>query len=94
MESYLAWRKENPGEFNPTWCAKHWAPCPVGGLNGLSATIIMTQRQIAEMPIEVRNAGTTAMNSWLANQVVPYCCKIGDEEVVKVWKEAGGGVRG
>jgi hypothetical protein len=88
LEGYLRWREENPAPFNPLWCARHWAPCPVEKKNGIVASLILTRRQIDGMPRAVRRGGPTAMNSWQANQTTPLCCRLGDDEMAKVWEEA------
>jgi len=85
-DAYQAWAAENfqPG---PVWCARHWAPCPVEGRNGIAATITLTQRSIQRMPADVRRAAASAMNSYMANWSPPTCCWLGDEEMAKVWQD-------
>jgi len=81
---FQAWAVEH-FDANPSWCAKHWAPCPVEGRNGIAASIELMQRSLERIPADVRRRGASAMNSYMANWTTPTCCWLGDEEMAKVW---------
>jgi hypothetical protein len=87
-DGYLAWAEENYRP-NPQWCARHWAPCPVEGRNGLAASIRLTQLTIEEMPDEVRKS-PKLMNEWQEAQEEPTCCRLGDERMAEIWAEVPG----
>lgn len=82
LEGYLKWAKDNH-KFNPHWCSKHWAPCPVEGKPGALASIILMMESFAFLPPDVTEP--TAINSWWANQTVPVCCRIGDGNMAWLW---------
>lgn len=83
LEGFLAWHAEH-AKWNPHWCAKHWAPCPVEGKNGLLASILQMQTlAFRGVPADVEIG--PALNSWLANQTEPTCCRAGDDEMAKLW---------
>lgn len=86
LEGFLAWSEKNY-KWNPQWCAKHWAPCPVEKKPGLLASVILAQHNISLMPDDVRRGGATAMNSWQENQTSPVCCRLGDEFMDSLWEE-------
>jgi hypothetical protein len=81
---YAAWAARH-FTAPPAWCARHWAPCPVEGRNGIAATLELTQRSLDRIPRDVRRRGASAMNSYMANWSPPMCCWLGDEEMAKVW---------
>jgi hypothetical protein len=88
LAEWLAWAAEN-FPSNPDWCARHWAPCPVGGRNGVAAAVVMFRESLQLMPPAVVRAGGTAIESWRHNQLVPACCRLGDERVAAVWALVG-----
>jgi hypothetical protein len=86
-DEYLAWAETNH-RFNPNWCPRHWMPCPVEGKPGMLATVILFGESFAHMPDNIAPPGSnpaSAMNSWMANQTTPLCCKIGDEKIAWLW---------
>jgi len=85
--AYQAWAAEH-FQPNPQWCARHWAPCPVDGRNGIAASLELMKRSLERIPPEVRRRGATAMNSYMANWLPPMCCWLGDEQMTQVWAEA------
>lgn len=85
--AYQAWAAAH-FDANPTWCARHWAPCPVEGRNGIAATLELIRRSVERIPPEVRRRGATAMNSYMENWLPPTCCWLGDEQMAQVWAEA------
>lgn len=86
LDGYLKWAEENP-KWNPQWCFRHWAPCPVEGKPGLVASVILAQHNISTMPPDVQQGDPTAMNSWQENQTTPACCRLGDEFIDSLWEE-------
>lgn len=82
---YLLWAEKN-WPFNPSFCPRHWMPCPVEGRNGIGASIEVMQKALDMMPEVVRTGGHTAMNSWQENQTTPTCCRLGDEWVAALWE--------
>lgn len=83
LDEYLAWAAVN-SPYNPMWCPRHWAPCPVGGLNGILASIIITAEAFVLLPDDVTDY--KAINSWWANTTTPACCQFGDEKMAKLWR--------
>lgn len=90
LMEWLAWASDRKNWRNSSeWCARHWAPCPVDGANGIAATVVLFKAALALMPADVLSAGGSAINSWKANQLVPTCCQLGDELVVEIWARVG-----
>lgn len=85
LEGFLDYA-ENNSQFSPTFCPKHWAPCPVEGKNGLMASIEVMKWLTMEMPAEIRERGPEAMNKWVASQTVSACCRMGDEKMAEIWE--------
>lgn len=86
-DEYLAWAKKN-SKFNPVFCSRHWMPCPVEGKNGMLVTVILQIEMLGMMPADLVKPGvepSSAMNSWMANQIIPLCCKLGDEKMNWLW---------
>jgi hypothetical protein len=84
LDGYLLWRAAVPAPFNPHWCGRHWAPCPVEGLPGVVASVILVGESFAFVPDQV-GTDATALNSWFQNQTEPTCCKLGDEKMAFLW---------
>lgn len=63
------------------WCARHWAPCPVLGANGVGATMELIQVFLEEVaaagPPEALNAQLQAIGH--------VCCTLGDERMYDIW---------
>jgi hypothetical protein len=81
---------EQPRQWqrNPHWCQRHWSPCLDQGRNGLMASILIMQRFVDEVvPDDVLRGGPTALNSYAENQLVPTCCKLGDEAMNEIWSK-------
>lgn len=81
-EEYQAWAREH-FPANPEFCARHWAPCPVGGRDGVRALKIVLKAGLALVPADVTTL--SALNSWRANQLVPTCCRFGDDVMARIW---------
>jgi hypothetical protein len=76
---------EHPRPFNPQFCLKHWAPCPVEGKPGMVVSIILVTEMMSAMPADVGDH--SGMNSWMANRTTSYCCELGDEKMDWLWDE-------
>lgn len=84
LEGFLKYSEEHP-HFNPDWCPRHWAPCPVDRKPGLLAAVLLVQcLRFRFIPEEV-GTDALALNSWMENQTTPTCCKAGDDEVQRIW---------
>jgi hypothetical protein len=55
---------------NEQWCARHWAPCPVMGANGIKAAVMLASA--------VMSAGLNSVDG-------PLCCQLGDQEMFDIW---------
>jgi hypothetical protein len=89
LEGYLAWAEHNWHAGNG-WCPRHWAPCPVEGLNGLVASVRLAEEGLSRAPRRIRRAKGRAaleLNVWLAAQTEPLCCLLGDDAVGALWDE-------
>lgn len=88
-DEYIEWSEEN-AQKSSQWCARHWAPCPVEGLNGVMATITLIQKTFEMMPEEITTmtdagAQAEAANAWMLSQEEPICCQLGDDEMTRLW---------
>ncbi len=86
-EEYLAWTAKNK-KFNPLFCPRHWMPCPVERKPGMLVQVILMVESFGYMPDDLVKPGidpASAMNSWMANQIIPLCCKIGNEKMDWLW---------
>ncbi len=57
-------------EATGQWCARHWAPCPILGGNGLKAAVLMAEAAV--------------MNAF-PNDGEPWCCRVGDVGMFFLW---------
>lgn len=63
------------------WCARHWAPCPVFGANGIGATVELMQVFVNE----IAKPGTPeAMNAQM-RAAGRLCCTLGDQRMYEIW---------
>jgi hypothetical protein len=87
---YLVWAEANWKE-GAGWCARHWSPCPVEGLNGIVASIELFKAGLELAPRQVRRAKgrhlQPSVDYWLSTLAEPLCCLIGDERVEAIWDE-------
>lgn len=67
---------------NDQWCARHWAPCPVLGANGIGATIAVVGAWLGTVPPESRSPKD--LNRTM-DAVGPMCCALGDERMYEIW---------
>lgn len=54
------------------WCARHWAPCPILGGNGVKATLML----LSEIP---------DWSTRVASADGPLCCHLGDRVIYVIW---------
>lgn len=75
---------QKPEEFqHEQWCARHWAPCPLMGANGIGATIEVMQIFLDE--VKPKNlVAPNAVNRYM-QQVGRLCCTLGDERMYEIW---------
>lgn len=70
-----------PGWEHPQWCARHWAPCPILGANGIGAAVELV-RVFAE---EVTSpGGADALNAQM-HAAGRLCCTLGDQRMYEIW---------
>ena len=65
------------------WCARHWAPCPCLGANGIGASAEVMQIFVSEMAPKGSHS-PAAMNRHLHN-AGRLCCTLGDERMYEIW---------
>jgi hypothetical protein len=88
LSGYLAWAAFH-WSGNPDWCARHWAPCPVEGRNGIKATSLVFHLAFHAMPAEVQQGTAVAQNLWRHTQKLPSCCRLGDQKIADIWARCG-----
>jgi hypothetical protein len=68
------------------WCARHWAPCPLGGANGIGAAIELQTVFISEVASAPPPGVETAdhLNAEM-QRVGRLCCTLGDERMYEIW---------
>jgi hypothetical protein len=65
------------------WCARHWAPCPVLGANGIGAATELMSIFVNE--VAAPNAKSAdAMNREM-EKAGRLCCTLGDERMYEIW---------
>lgn len=90
-DGYIKYAEENE-TGTPQWCVRHWAPAPVEGLSGATATVKILGKTLEMMPDEImqmedKSAQADAANKWMAEQEQPICCQLGDDVVTALWLE-------
>jgi len=63
------------------WCARHWAPCPILGANGMGAAVEVMQIFIDEV---ATGGAPEAMNAQM-QAAGRLCCTLGDERMYEIW---------
>lgn len=63
------------------WCARHWAPCPVFGANGLGAATELMSIFINE----VSSGGKPESMNAQMRAAGRLCCTLGDERMYDLW---------
>ena len=66
---------------NDQWCARHWAPCPILGANGLGAATELMSVFINE----IASACTPEALNAEMQHVGKLCCTLGDERMFEIW---------
>lgn len=69
---------------NESWCARHWAPCPLFGANGIGATMDVIRRFLDAMRAEVDIVTPADLNRRMS-EVGQLCCWLGDEAMYDIW---------
>lgn len=69
------------------WCARHWAPCPILGANGIGASVEIQQIFLNE--IASSNAKTADALNREMQAVGRICCTLGDERMYALWGKWG-----
>jgi hypothetical protein len=65
------------------WCARHWAPAPLMGANGIGASIELMQLYLAEhMPKNLTSPAAMNRHMKAAGNI---CCLVGDERMFTLW---------
>ena len=68
------------------WCARHWAPCPTFGANGIAASAHLMSLFIERVldPAGIRGSDWEQANAKL-DEIGRLCCWLGDDEMYAVW---------
>lgn len=80
FDQFDEWAQAHP-QNNPQWCARHWAPCPCLGANGILATVKMLSLLINGNP----GKSPAQMQQVLDESATPQCCQMGDEQMYALW---------
>lgn len=64
------------------WCARHWAPCPCLGANGIGAAMDLLHIFVNEIATDVKTSDD--MNAQMAT-AGHICCALGDERMYELW---------
>ena len=73
-----------PGWEHPQWCARHWAPCPLLGANGIGAATEVMTAFANEIASADRGTSPEAMNAQM-EAAGKLCCTLGDERMYEIW---------
>lgn len=69
------------------WCARHWAPCPAFGANGIGMTVEMASIFLNEFAGP--EATPSLLNAMLDAADKPLCCRLGDDRMYALWGQWG-----
>ena len=78
------WFDQFPTAFvkgSDQWCARHWAPCPILGANGMGASVELMQVFVNE----VATACTPEALNAQMQAAGRICCTLGDERMHQLW---------
>jgi hypothetical protein len=75
---------DRPWPEESQWCARHWAPCPILGANGIVATMELMRIWLEEMSDLAPDQPTEDLNAALAT-AGRLCCTLGDERMYDLW---------
>lgn len=82
FDQLIWWYAAHPVS-NPQWCARHWAPCPAMGANGIAAAMELTGLFLEQNPDKSPDQLNEAMDQMLLD--TPQCCQLGDEKMHEIW---------
>ena len=83
FDQFSEWVAAHPDSGSKQWCARHWAPCPVFGSNGIGAATELMRVFLDEIkPPGVASAA--ALNREM-DKIGRLCCTLGDERMYKIW---------
>jgi len=63
------------------WCARHWAPCPLLGANGIGATTELMRVFLEEIAVD----GTPEQLNAQMDAMGRICCTLGDARMYEIW---------
>jgi hypothetical protein len=89
FEHAVAFVKIAPGD---TWCARHWAPCPLLHMNGIQAATMLMHTYIQELlPLgELRKKHGEVTKELLnaeMRKAGKICCTLGDIRMFQLWMQ-------
>lgn len=67
------------------WCARHWAPCPVLGYNGIGMAVTIQKYYLEHIKPPNLHA-PEALNRHM-HSIGRLCCTIGDEKMYSMWQD-------
>jgi hypothetical protein len=70
-----------PGWEHDQWCARHWAPCPILGANGIGAATELMQIFVNE----IATGRTPAALNAQMQAAGRICCTLGDARMHEIW---------
>lgn len=63
------------------WCARHWAPCPLLGANGIGATTELMSIFLNELASAATPDGLNTEMQAMGR----ICCTLGDDRIYDLW---------
>ncbi len=66
------------------WCARHWAPCPLLGANGIGAAVEVMSAWLEDGQLAGVDHSPEALNARLDSRG-PVCCQLGDDKMFEIW---------
>jgi hypothetical protein len=64
------------------WCARHWAPCPLLGANGIGAAVELMRAFVDEIAAPGSSPAALSAQMQAAGRL---CCTLGDERMYEIW---------
>jgi hypothetical protein len=68
------------------WCARHWAPAPALGANGIGAAVELQKIWLEELAPPTPRGDYKALNDAL-QKAGHICCTLGDERMYDLWEK-------
>ena len=65
------------------WCARHWAPCPDLGANGIGPAVEVMKIWLGE--IAPKGSYSAAARNRQLEAAGRICCTLGDERMYEIW---------